>query len=286
MTTIKIVVQNLAHGGLRDGSGTPQDRWPRLLKRFAAAGDDVDAFLFCEVVDWGKYGERQLHRAMADLGVQALPLAPTSSGYGTAVLYRPDRLGQPVSWNTDFAHKVTHGFGVAAFEVGLPKPLSLVPTHLTPFGARAALMEADMIIGRAYRNGPYCVVGGDINYAPANGPEPLFEKMLPFNRSARCRLPQPGDTGPVANRDVGLTLELAKLVDVAWRLFEQTGDEALMTRTASDDRVDQVWVSSALAQAIRSYRVLDDPADASDHKGLVVELDLALAATEDVWEYR
>lgn len=25
----------------------PQDRWPLLLKRFAAAGDDVDAYLLC-----------------------------------------------------------------------------------------------------------------------------------------------------------------------------------------------------------------------------------------------
>lgn len=286
MTTIKIVAQNLAHGGLRDGSGTPQDRWPLLLKRFAAAGDDIDAFLFCEVVDWHRFGERQLRRAMADLGMEALPLAPTSSGYGTAVLYRPDRLGRPVSWNTDFAHKVTHGFGVAAFEVGLPKPLSLVPTHLTPFGAAAALIEADMIIARAYRNGPYAVIAGDINYPPAHGPDPDFSRMLPFNRSARCLLPEPGDTGPVADRRIGLKLEHAGLVDTAWHLFEQTHDQALLERTASDDRVDQIWVSAPLTAAICGYQVLDDPADASDHKGLMIELDLGLAVTENVWDYR
>src|SRR4051812_12349429 len=133
---IKWIAQNLSHGGLRNGSGTPGDRWQRLLKRFAAAGD-VDAYCFTEAVDWGKFGEKQLRRAMSDLGMDALPLAPSSSGYGTALLYRPETMGRPVSWNVDFAHKVTHGFGVAAFDVGLPAPLSFVPTHLTPMGAEA-----------------------------------------------------------------------------------------------------------------------------------------------------
>ncbi|WP_188300601.1 hypothetical protein [Streptomyces sp. CBMA156] len=34
------------------------------------------------------------------------------------------------------------------------------------------------------------------------------------------------------------------------------------------------------------YRLLDTPTDASDHHGLAVRLDLSLAATDDVWEYR
>jgi len=96
------------------------------------------------------------------------------------VLYRPETVGTPVSWNTDFAHTVIHGFGVAALDVGLPTPLSFISAHLSPFGALRALMEADMIIARAYRHGPYAIVAGDINYAPAHGPNPLFDSMRPY----------------------------------------------------------------------------------------------------------
>ena len=77
---IKALVQNLRHGGLRTGAGDPVDRWPQLLQRFAAVDGGADVALFQEACDWDRFGERQLRRAAADLGMQALPLAPSYSG--------------------------------------------------------------------------------------------------------------------------------------------------------------------------------------------------------------
>jgi hypothetical protein len=77
-------------------------------------------------------------------------------------------------------------------------------------------------------------------------------------------------------------------VDVAWHLYEQ-GDrknETLLTRTGTDDRIDQGWVSQPLAPAIVDYQVLDTPEGASDHKGFAFRLDLSKALTDNVWDYR
>lgn len=81
-------------------------------------------------------------------------------------------------------------------------------------------------------------------------------------------------------------MEHAGFVDAAWELFGKTGDAGLLARTASDDRVDQVPVSWPLAGAIVSYRLLDTPVGASDHKSLVVEIDTDKIDTENPWDYR
>jgi len=40
--------------------------------------------------------------------------------------------------------------------------------HFTPFSAEQALIEANIAATGAYAYGPYAVLGGDINYAPAH----------------------------------------------------------------------------------------------------------------------
>ena len=40
-----IVVQNLGHGGLYDGDGNPQDRWPLLVERISGAAERVDVVM-------------------------------------------------------------------------------------------------------------------------------------------------------------------------------------------------------------------------------------------------
>jgi len=67
-------VQNLGHGGLRDGDGNPEDRWLLLAERINTAAERVDVVLLCEVVDWHQYGHKQLVRAMRDLGPPMGPL--------------------------------------------------------------------------------------------------------------------------------------------------------------------------------------------------------------------
>jgi endonuclease/exonuclease/phosphatase family metal-dependent hydrolase len=291
---LTVVVQNLGHGGLRNGDGDPEDRWPLLAERINSAADRVDVVLLCEAVDWGKYGHKQLSRAMGDLGLDALPLAPSNSGYGTAVLYRPEVLGRWARWNTDFALETLHGFGVASFDIpGLPKPLSFVPVHFDPFSAERALIEANLTASRGYKYGPYAVLSGDCNYAPASSSHPLpdFSEMRPYNVGSRTLLPRgdlvPGG-GPERDRRVARKLVQNGYVDVAWHLYEKSKgkDKHLLGRTATDDRIDQAWVSGPLANAVSGYRLLDQPPGASDHHGLVFQIDTDQISREKLWEYR
>ena len=282
---LTIMAQNLGHGGLQDGDGNPEDRWPDLAKRINEATPAVDILLLCEANNWGKYGHKQLVRARRDLGLEALPLSPSNSGYGTAVLYRSETVGPWVRWNTDFSHETLHGFGVASFDIGLPKPLSVVPAHLDPHDASKAAQEANLIATRGYRYGPYAVIGGDINYPPLRGPEPLYGKMKPYNLAARTELPSSDDEPLRPIRTVTRLLAKNGYVDAALRLYDQTGDETLLERTAKDDRLDQFWVSSPLASALVSYQRLTEPAGASDHDGVVVQIDTERIDTAHNWGY-
>lgn len=285
--SLTIVTQNLGHGGLHDGSGTPEDRWPALAERIWSAGQP-DLVLLQEAVGWHRYGHRQLARAMADLDMDAVPLPPSGSGYPPALLYRRETMGRWTVWNPDFAHKALHGFGVACFDVGLPAPLAVVSAHLNPFSADAARTEAQLVAARAYRYGPYGIVAGDINYPPAppSSPSPDYEAMRPYNRAARTRLPSEAGHPLVPDRRVTEMLAYSGYTDAAWTLYQQTGDDELLRRTGTDDRIDQVWLSEPLGGAVVGCRYLDKPVDASDHLGLAVTLDLGQADTSTVWEYR
>ncbi|MFI9788509.1 endonuclease/exonuclease/phosphatase family protein [Kitasatospora sp. NPDC051984] len=283
---LTIVVQNLGRGGLRDSDGAHQDRWPFLAKRIDATSPDL--VLLQEAEQWAEAGHRQLVRAEHDLGLDGL-LAPTRSGRGTALLYRRETLGRRICWNTDFAADETHhGFGVAGFAIpGLPAPLAVTSVHFTPYSADRAISEADFAASRSYRLGPYCILGGDINYPPAAGPDPAWHRMLPYNNGSRTLLADPAADQPATpDRRVAWKLAANKLVDAAWHLHQQTGDDTLLRRTGSDDRIDQLWVSAPLAPAITSYTLLDTPADASDHHGLAITLDTTQIDTTQPWTYR
>lgn len=239
-------------------------------------------------MDWQRYGHRHLAQAMDDLDLDAMPLPPSGSGYSPALLYRRETMGRWKYWNTDFSDQTVHGFGVAAFDVGLPVPLAVVSAHVNPFAAGKGRDDASLIVSRAYRYGPYAIVGGDINYPPAHrsSPVPDYAAMRPYNRSARTRLPSEAGGQVIPERRIAETLDHGGFIDVAWKLYQESGDTRLLRRTATDDRVDQVWVSTPLSECIVDYRVLDEPEGASDHLGLLVRLDLGRADTSNAWAYR
>lgn len=269
---LTFVAQNLKFGGLSDDDGTPEDRWPHLAERFNSIDPKPDFILLTEARDWEKQGHRQLSRAMRDLDMDALPLAPSKSGQHAALLFRRETVGRWQRWNTGYTQEVTQSFGVAAFDIGLPSMLSVVPVHLDPFRAEKALQEAFLVSSRGYRHGPFVVIGGDINYPPAQGPEPDYSKMRPYNLASRTALTPPG--GAVKpDRRIGWALQKAGYVDVAYHMYEKTKDENFLQRTASDDRIDQFWVSQPMAAAINWYWTVDTPTEASDHKAVVFQLD-------------
>jgi len=280
---LTVITQNLAGGGLASGDGDPQDRWPALAERIGTHRPDL--LLLQEATDWDRYGHRQLGRAMNDLDLDACPLPPSSTGIRPALLYRNATMGRWRRWNTDWAQGTLHGFGVGVFDVAeLPRPLAVVPFHLDPHSPEKALAEAKLIATRGYKYGPFAIIGGDVNYPPIAGPEPDYTAMRPYNLAARTVAGPDGH--PVPDRRVAAILARSGYVDAAWALYQRTGQEELLARTGRDDRIDQIWVSAPLAPALTGYRILDTPAGASDHHGVLVELDLSKADTTNLWKYR
>lgn len=288
---VNVIIQNVATGALSYEEGIPRDRWPLLVERIGGAADRVDVVMLCEVAGWELHGHDRLIRAARDLDLDWMPLPPARSGNGTALLYRRELLGRPVRWLPDVTLELRHGFAVTSFEVGLPAPLSFVPVHFTPFSAEQALIEANIAATRGYAYGPYAVLGGDVNYPPAasSSPPPDFAAMKPYNLGSRTLLPDdetPPGSAPVPDRRVTRKLVHNGYVDVAGHLYQKTKDPALLAATGTDDRVDQGWVSAALAEAVSDYRRLTTPVGASDHHGLRFVLDTDAIQTSNRWTYR
>lgn len=283
---LTFISQNLKFGGFWDDDGQPQNRWPQLLKRFQSVLEPADFILLNEARDWEKQGHGPLAQAMADLDMDATPLAVSKSGQHTGLLYRKETVGRWKHWNTAYIQEVTQSFGVGAFDIGLPELLSVVPLHLTPYGKDKAIEEAALIASRAYRHGPLAVIGGDINYSPAHGLEPDTSKFRPYHFSSRGITPTSDDDKTFkADRRVGFTFEQAGFVDVAWHMYQKTKDEKYLQRTGREDRIDQFWVTRPLAPAIIDYWIIYEPAEASDHFGIAFILDTSLIESPENWAY-
>jgi endonuclease/exonuclease/phosphatase family metal-dependent hydrolase len=270
---IRVVVQNLARGGLRNAGGHPQDRWPQLAARIGAAGPDL--VLLNEVRRWEDDDHRQLAHAMSDLDLDLVPLPPSKTGHRSAMLYRRQSTGRWIGYGHDLGQETTHGFVTATFAIaGLDHPLTVVACHLDPYSGDKAMYEAALVAARGYRHGPYAILGGDFNHPPEAGPEPEYQRMKPFNLSSRTLLTDPAVSGPPQpDRRSAWILAKSGYLDAAWHLYQQTGDQRLLRRTGNDDRIDRLHVTRPLGPCIVDYQVLDEPADASDHHGIAVTLD-------------
>jgi hypothetical protein len=155
---VRLVVQNLAYGALRDGDGNPEDRWPLHVQRINAVRPDI--LLLNEAVGWDDSFHRQLGRAMDDLDLDAVPLPPSRSGYRSAILYRTATVGRWKRYGFDKTGTTTHGFVTATFTVGdLPSPLTVAAGHIDPDSGDHAIAETKTIATRAYRFGPFAVIG-------------------------------------------------------------------------------------------------------------------------------
>lgn len=284
---LTFVSQNLLFGGLRSDTGESEDRWPQLLKRITSTARPADFVLVQEAEGWDRYGHKALATATKDLDMDALPLPPSSSGNLPGLLYRPQTAGRWQRWNTSHSDQTVHGFGVAGFDVGLPSLLSVTSVHVNFFSADLAVQEAAIIVNRAYGNGPFAVIGGDMNYQPSNDPEPDFTKMKPYHFSMRTKLTDPSKHEPMSvDRRSAWKLEQGGFVDVAAYIYEKTKDKKYLEETAEGGmRIDQFWVSQPLAPAIVDYQIIDEPKPASDHKGIAFQLDTKLIDTSNAWKF-
>lgn len=277
--------QNLSRGGWRSqNGGVPEDRWPQLAEKISQVRPDI---LFVQEAEgFTSDGHARLVRAEQDLDMEG-ELAPAPSGLGPATFYRRSTLGRRVYKNHDYsAHETHHGFETLGWSVAdLPATLSAGSVHLTPYGVGKAEDEVSFIGTRVLRpGGGYAILGGDFNYPPVAGPEPLYENMRPYNKGSRLLVTDPTNPGPDApDRSVAWRIASKGFVDVAWHLYQQTKDKKLLARTATDDRIDWILVSYALAPCIVEYGVLSG---GSDHDGIWARLDLSKASTDNVWGYR
>lgn len=287
---LTFVSQNLLFGGLRDGDGNHQDRWPELHQRIDSLESKADFVLIQETWGWEDYGHKALVRARNDLGMESMPLPPSPDNNGVGLLYRQQTVGPWQKWSIDHAELLQHGFGVAAFDVGLSNLLTVMSVHLDAFGSNRALQEIEVVNNRAYSNGPFAVLGGDFNYTSSRSPNPNYdyEGLPPYNLQGRTMLGDPTKNEPLLpDRRIGWKLERADMVDVAYYMFEKTRDKKFLENTANDppDRIDQFWVSRPLAAGIINYWVIGQPDNASDHKGIAFQLDTDLVGKPADWHY-
>lgn len=272
---LTIMAQNLQYGGRANSQGRPDNRWPRLAEIIRAVRPDI---LLCqEAQRWGA-DPRLPAQAEAELGLRAC-VAPAPYEANTAVMFNPDIL-RCAQWETKYAPKVTHGFGVAVFDLiadpGVKAPLAVSSAHLTPYGAAAAEQEALLIAARVHRYGGMGVIGGDVNYYPPGDPEPDWESVPPYNRAARCLRRTSPDKPWRGNPQVGHALYDEDLVDVAALLAaRQDGSrEELLAPTGHRGglRTDQFWITKNMIGAVDSYRRVPT-GRASDHDAVVTVLE-------------
>lgn len=279
------MVQNIARGAMYNAAGEFNDRWPLLAKRIKEIKPDL--LLLTELSNWKGYGHKQYVRAANDLDLDVAPIPPSQTGNATGLMYRRNVLGRWQSHKDGLVNATTHGFGVTGFEVGLPKLLNIAPVHLCYYSALIAAEEAKLITNTAHRNTSFAIIGGDCNYTAAEDEAPDFAQFKPFNLTSRTVIDSaeesPGKLKP--DRGVAWTFMRAGYVDAARHLYKQTKDEGLLQRTAADSgRIDQFWVSKAIAPALEHYSAIPHDPKVTDHAGIVIKIDTDKVDTEHMWE--
>lgn len=262
---MRLVTLNLLHGGLTDGDGNPEDRWPgqaNLLRRL-----DPDMVCIQEAHGWLANRRSQQADAEADLGMRVHLTPGPVTGTATAVAHR-----HSLRWRLhDDAHASRiHGYTHVVLDTDAG-PLSVISGHLTPYSAAGAAIEAQTLAARLYRHSKLGILAGDINHTPFDGDGGLdWSTVQPYNRSSRTT--GTPETGLVPDRQVAEVFARADLTDVALHL--RTG---VVPTGKGGLRVDQAHVTRPLLPAVVDLNVVDT-GDLSDHQAVVVDLDLARLA--------
>jgi hypothetical protein len=251
---LTIITQSL----LPPKPGEP-DPWPLVVQRIRDSKLIADYVLFNECKGWAADDSALLRRAQKDLGMSAMPLAASESGLGTLILYRPETVGEPLrvrpataddpgTLNEDRTGRTYHGWSIGFWQLDLPQPLAVCSYKLTPYSVDAARIEAAYVGSHVFRQGAYCLGGGDLNFAPADpdNPAPNWQSQYPYNIGSRAISGTPATGEPLADRSVAQQFEDKGLRDVAWELAKATGDRSLLVSTSEFDRIDIGFVTPIL----------------------------------------
>lgn len=259
---------NVKHGAVKTSDGRAEDRWPGIVDIIQGVNPDI--LLLQEASFWTENLCRQWARAERDLRMR-IHIGPSSTGAHTAIGHRPE-----IPWSTHeerYARHTMHGFTHISFDLGLEWPLVVIAAHLSPYSAQVAAQEMQLIAARAYRYGGVAVIGGDMNHPPLGDPDPDWQAVRPYNRSARTVPTDPGE--PLrGNTIVGQIAHRADLTDIAAHKADTLDDQSLRAPTGHHGliRVDWMLTTPAVLPAVEDYQRIDTRPH-TDHDATAITLD-------------
>jgi endonuclease/exonuclease/phosphatase family metal-dependent hydrolase len=246
---------NTHGGGIDSGDDA---RFRRQMAILAALGPSVVALQECKRWDEDDYAT--FYTAERLLGMRGL-LAPSAHhGCHLAVFIRESAGLRVIGQRNEHGNEWWHGIACMVVEAeAFPRPLQLASCHLAPSSPERRLAEAEAFALVAKRG--TLIAAGDWNAVPASDPEP----SRPVTGAHRRKL----------DRRAAQALEELGLTDVG----SHTGDATPTVGHASElpYRCDRLYTSLP-AEAITGYRVITTADDESDHRLVIAEFDLALAA--------
>lgn len=247
-----------------------EEMLPRAAALLAATGADVIAVQECP-------GPEALEKLAGALGYEHR-IAPSPTGIHTGILWAPHV--REVSGGDKYAERIGagtwHGFTSSTLvSEGWPSPVTVISAHLVPHEVDGAVAEARFLQTRVRREGWPGILVGDLNHGALEGPEPPWDEVPEHNRASRTILDQDDPERIRLDRRVGLALTRGGLVDVAARVADRDGNAGALAHTGVHGkiRVDQCWVTGALAPAIADYERLDHQG-VTDHHPVQIDLDL------------
>lgn len=267
---MKVMTYNILNGGQDD---LDYGRLESVLEVVRAEAPDV--LVVQELNHAELFGHRVLHRLENETGLRGF-LARAKTGYHVGVFVPKSCEVRKTDSDTDHFHH-------AALEVVVETsagPLTIVGTHLCPFGGEVRVMEAQYLTRFASRGDRLVLLMGDLNSLSPTPDHTELVKRLPAVH--RSRHVVPGTEYDVDTRAIA-TLAGAGFVDV-WQRFH-AGERAHTIPTASHARkvvpgarIDYILGSEAMADLARSCMIVSgEAADvASDHYPVVAEFDLGV----------
>jgi exodeoxyribonuclease-3 len=245
--------------------GAPDGR--RELVAGVIAAEQPDVLVLCECNDFERDGQRALHDLERTLDMRGL-LLTVPSGYHLALFVR-----QPLVQVRAF-HRLSGQFQHGAFLAELShagRELSVIGTHLCPFGGEARLLEARRIAARV--QGELALLG-DLNALSPHDAPHHDPATWPARYRARHQL---GDNPARLDTRAMSVLQQAGLQDLLLRAHPDIRVTTRPTRLLSDrpaQRLDYVLATAPLAKRLRDCRVIDGEAAqlASDHLPVIAML--------------
>jgi exodeoxyribonuclease III len=268
---MKAMTYNVLTGG-QDHAGSDDGRLDLVIDVIAAQAPDV--LVLQELNHAEQFGHRVLHKLENATGLRGF-LATARTGFHVGVFVPKDSAVIRTEADND-------GFHHAAMEVVLATPdgpLTIVGTHLCPFGGEIRLAEAQRLTRYADPRRKLLLMG-DLNALDPASDHHEELRRLPARVRARHVL----SDGETADTRAVATLLNAGFVDVFRRFPTEGKDYSMPTDGVGrveipGRRIDYILATEPLAELTTACSIVSGAkADvASDHYPVVAELDLELA---------